>query len=99
MSKLNNLVIMKEKQAVTTSLQIADVFEKEHRVVLKAVDDLKEGLAQKYADQVLHFEWCDDFSAARNTGIDAAKGLWFMWIDSDELIENPDSMIDFFNSG
>ena len=56
-------------------------------------------IAQKYADQVLHFEWCDDFSAARNTGIDAAKGLWFMWIDSDEWIENPDSMIDFFNSG
>ena len=53
-------------------------------------------IAQKYADQVLHFEWCDDFSAARTTGIDAAKGLWFMWIDSDEWIENPDSMIDFF---
>lgn len=47
---MDNLVIMKEQQAVTTSLQIADVFEKEHRVVLKAVDDLKEGLAQKYAD-------------------------------------------------
>lgn len=44
------LVIMKDQQAVTTSLQVAETFNKEHRVVLKAIDDLKEGLAQKYAD-------------------------------------------------
>lgn len=47
---MNNLVIMKEQQAVTSSLQIAESFDREHRAVLKAVDDLKEGLAHKYAD-------------------------------------------------
>lgn len=47
---MTNLVIMKDQQAVTTSLQVAETFNKEHRVVLKAIDDLKEGLAQKYAD-------------------------------------------------
>lgn len=47
---MTDLVIMKERQAVTTSLQVAETFEKEHRAVLKAIDDLKEGLAQKYAD-------------------------------------------------
>lgn len=47
---MNNLVIMKDRQAVTSSLQVAETFEKEHRSVLKAIDDLKEGLAQKYAD-------------------------------------------------
>lgn len=41
---------MKDQQAVTTSLQVAESFGKEHRAVLKAIDDLKEGLAQKYAD-------------------------------------------------
>ncbi|WP_430619689.1 Rha family transcriptional regulator [Enterococcus sp. MSG3299] len=41
---------MKNKQAVTSSLQVAETFGKEHRAVLKAIDDLKEGLAQKYAD-------------------------------------------------
>ncbi|KAJ77634.1 phage regulatory protein, rha family [Enterococcus faecalis] len=45
-----DLVIMKNEQAVTSSLQIAETFGKEHRAVLKAIDDLKEGLAQKYAD-------------------------------------------------
>lgn len=47
---MDNLVIMKNQQAVTTSLQVAETFGKEHRAVLKAIDDLKEGLAQKYAD-------------------------------------------------
>ena len=47
---MNNLVIMKDQQAVTSSLQVAETFGKEHRAVLKAIDDLKEGLAQKYAD-------------------------------------------------
>lgn len=47
---MNNLVIMKDRQAITSSLQVAETFEKEHRSVLKAIDDLKEGLAQKYAD-------------------------------------------------
>jgi Rha family phage regulatory protein len=41
---------MKDQQAVTSSLQVAESFGKEHRAVLKAIDDLKEGLAQKYAD-------------------------------------------------
>ena len=47
---MKDLVIMKDRQAVTSSLNVAENFEKEHRVVLKAIDDLKEGLAQKYAD-------------------------------------------------
>ncbi|QDB77167.1 phage regulatory protein [Enterococcus faecalis] len=47
---MNNLVIMKNQQAVTTSLQVAETFGKEHKVVLKAIDELKEGVAQNYAD-------------------------------------------------
>lgn len=47
---MTNLVIMKDQQAVTTSLQVAEVFGKEHKVVLKAIDELKKGVAQNYAD-------------------------------------------------
>ncbi|SPS04288.1 Rha family transcriptional regulator [Latilactobacillus sakei] len=37
---MNNLVIMKDKQAVTSSLQIAEVFEKEHKNVLRDISTL-----------------------------------------------------------
>ena len=39
---MNDLVIMKNKQAVTSSLQVAEVFEKNHRDVLKAITNLKK---------------------------------------------------------
>ncbi len=39
---MNNLVIMKNQQAVTTSLQVADVFKKEHRHILEAIDRLQK---------------------------------------------------------
>lgn len=47
---MDNLVIMKDQQAVTSSLQVAETFNKNHRDVLRAVDDLKEGVAQNWAD-------------------------------------------------
>lgn len=36
---MNNLVIMKEKQVVTTSLDIAENFEKQHKDVLEAINN------------------------------------------------------------
>lgn len=39
---MNNLVIMKDQQAVTSSLQVAETFDKNHRDVLRAIDDLEK---------------------------------------------------------
>ncbi|HAQ1542383.1 TPA: phage regulatory protein, partial [Enterococcus faecium] len=38
------------KEAVTTSLQVAESFDKKHRHVLTAIDELKEGVAENWAD-------------------------------------------------
>ena len=43
-------------------------------------------VAEKYGAKVLHFTWCDDFSAARNYSLRYATGDWVMWTDADELI-------------
>ncbi|HFN1712593.1 TPA: Rha family transcriptional regulator, partial [Enterococcus faecium] len=37
-------------EAVTTSLQVAESFDKKHRHVLTAIDELKEGVAENWAD-------------------------------------------------
>lgn len=47
---MKQLVVMQNQQAVTTSLQLAEVFRKEHRGVLRDIDHLLEGLAQNGAD-------------------------------------------------
>ncbi len=56
-------------------------------------------IAQKYTDHIIHFEWCDDFSAARNTGLDVARGEWFLYLDGDEWFNDVTELVDFFNSG
>ncbi|QAT50705.1 glycosyltransferase family 2 protein [Caproiciproducens sp. NJN-50] len=56
-------------------------------------------IAEKYTDHIIHFQWCDDFSAARNTGLKAARGEWFMFLDGDEWFEDTNELIDFFTSG
>lgn len=49
---MKNLVQIKNKEVVTTSRQVADVFEKKHKVVLEAIDILKGdiGVAEKWAN-------------------------------------------------
>ena len=46
---MTNLVIMKNQQAVTTSLQVAETFEKRHTHVLESIDNLvAENSVAKY---------------------------------------------------
>lgn len=56
-------------------------------------------LAEQYADKIISFQWCDDFAAARNAGLKAARGEWFLYLDDDEWFEDPKEIIDFFRTG
>lgn len=54
---------------------------------------------EEYTDQIIDFEWCQDFSKARNAGLEKARGEWFLFLDDDEWFEDVTEIIDFFNSG
>lgn len=56
-------------------------------------------IARKYADKVVQFTWCKDFSAARNTGLRECTGEWFLYLDDDEWFEDVGEFIEFFWSG
>lgn len=54
-------------------------------------------IASEYVDKIINFEWSGDFAAARNTAVDEARGVWFMWIDTDEYFdESIEALINFF---
>ena len=44
-------------------------------------------LARQYTDRIYHFDWCNDFSAARNFSMQKASYDWILFIDCDEYIE------------
>ena len=56
-------------------------------------------IAEKYATKVFHFDWCNDFSLARNVCIDHAEGEWFLYVDDDEWFEDVQEIIEFFQNG
>ncbi len=54
-------------------------------------------IAKKYTDNVFHFEWINDFAAARNSTLEKAKGKWYFFLDADEYLdEDIHEIIEFF---
>ena len=50
-----------------------------------SADDTRE-IARRCGARLLEFTWRDDFSAARNAGLEAARGLWILVLDADEYL-------------
>ncbi len=45
-------------------------------------------IAEAAGATVLHFEWIDDFAAARNYGLEHATGEWIFWMDADDRLDD-----------
>ncbi len=43
-------------------------------------------IAQKFGAKVYHFQWCNDFSAARNAALKYVTGEWILVLDADETL-------------
>lgn len=47
-------------------------------------------IAKKYTDNIFHFTWINDFSAARNFSLEKASHDWILVLDCDEYIVDVD---------
>lgn len=43
-------------------------------------------IAQEFGARVYHFEWCNDFSKARNESLKYVQGDWVLVLDADEVL-------------
>lgn len=53
--------------------------------------DTSVEVAESFGAVVLHRAWDDDFSAARNFGLDATDARWILYIDADEEVQDVDA--------
>ncbi len=87
------------KKSLDSLMYFKNAFPTEIILVDTGCNAEQRELAEKYADKIVDFEWCNDFAAARNAGLREIHGVWFMYLDDDEWFENPQEIINFFLSG
>lgn len=84
------MIAKNEETRIERCLSSLKPYDFEIIVVDTGSTDRTKEIALKYTDKVLDFEWCDDFSAARNFSLRAASNNWIFMIDCDEWIKTLD---------
>ncbi len=84
------MIVRNEEENLSRCLNsVRDVVD-EIIVVDTGSTDATVSLAESFGATVLHHSWDDDFSAARNVGLDAATGDWILVLDADEELHQDD---------
>jgi GT2 family glycosyltransferase/glycosyltransferase involved in cell wall biosynthesis len=88
-SKIKNrlsvcLITKNEEQFLDQCLKSVQDIAHQIIVVDTGSTDRTVAIAKSRGAQVFHFDWCDDFSAARNAALEHATGDWILILDADE---------------
>lgn len=86
------------KKCLDSIKMIMDQIDSELVIVDTGCDDETRNLLKNYTDRIIPFTWCNDFSKARNAGLEQCSGEWFLYIDDDEWFDNVDEIVEFFQS-
>ncbi len=80
------MIVRDEAFFIEECLSYARPYVDEIVVVDTGSVDGTQDIVRRYADTLLDFPWVDNFSAARNTGLEAATGDWILVLDADERV-------------
>ncbi len=80
------LIVRNEEKLLDECLLSLEPMVQEICVVDTGSTDRTVDIARDRGARVEHFEWCDDFSAARNASIEMASKPWILVIDADERL-------------
>ncbi|MBX3118235.1 MAG: tetratricopeptide repeat protein [Fimbriimonadaceae bacterium] len=81
------LIVKNEENHLERCLKSIEGHVDEIVVVDTGSTDRTVEIAESFGAKIGHFEWCDDFSAARNESLKLATGDWALWIDADEEVD------------
>lgn len=84
------MIVRDESAFIEACLESLDSMVDEIVVVDTGSTDDTIERALRFPVKLRHFQWCGDFSAARNYAIEQASGEWILYIDADERLDVPD---------
>ena len=85
------MIVKNEEQDIRRALSWGKGIVSEQIVVDTGSTDNTVQIAEEMGAKVFHFEWCDDFSAAKNYAIEQASGDWIAFLDADEYFSEKDA--------
>ncbi len=82
------MIVKNEEKNIRRVIECAKKFADEIVVVDTGSEDRTPEIARELGAKVYFFEWCDDFSAARNESLKHATCDWIIWLDADDYIDD-----------
>ena len=85
------MIVKDEEEVLARCLNCVQSFADEIIIADTGSSDNTIKIARTFTDKVYPFEWCDDFSAARNFSFSKAGCELVMWLDADDVISDADA--------
>jgi len=80
------MIVKNEEASLPQVLETVQPIVDEMVILDTGSSDRTVDIAQKYGARVYHFQWCNDFSAARNHALQYVQGRWVLVLDADEVL-------------
>ncbi len=80
------MIVKNEEKQLARCLNSVKALVDEIIIVDTGSSDNTVEIAKKFTNKIYHFEWINDFAAARNYSFGLASSDYIMWLDADEVI-------------
>ena len=85
------MIVKNEEKNIRRALSWAKDIAFEQIVVDTGSTDRTVEIAREMGAKIYHFQWIDDFAAAKNYAIEQASGDWIAFLDADEYMNREDT--------
>lgn len=80
------MIVKNEEKFLEGCLQSVQGVVNEIILVDTGSSDATLQIAERYGAKIFHFNWTNDFAAARNESLKSATGEWILYLDADERL-------------
>lgn len=81
------MIVKNEQDVIARCLESVKNIVDEIIIVDTGSSDRTVEIASHYTQNIYHFDWIDDFSAARNFSFSKATKEYILWLDADDVIQ------------